>query len=282
MKKQLVWRQASEQLRQAGKENARFEAELLLRSALGEDRARFFTTLDAEVDADTLARFRQWLDLRVSGVPLQHIVGRQEFMGLEFRVTPAVLIPRPDTEIAVETVLEIIGHMEAPLVADIATGSGAIAVALAHHAPRVRVWATDISSQALAVAQENAQRHLVDERIVFLQGSWGVPLQALGVAFDCIVSNPPYIASGEIESLAIEVQKEPWLALDGGPDGLDCYRALVPQARELLRSGGSLVLEVGQGQAPAVSALLAQHGFSPINTRRDLAGIERVVYGTKG
>lgn len=282
MKKQLVWRQASEQLRQAGKENARFEAELLLRSALGEDRARFFTTLDAEVDADTLARFRQWLDLRVSGVPLQHIVGRQEFMGLEFRVTPAVLIPRPDTEIAVETVLEIIGHMEAPLVADIATGSGAIAVALAHHVPRVRVWATDISSQALAVAQENAQRHLVDERIVFLQGSWGVPLQALGVAFDCIVSNPPYIASGEIESLAIEVQKEPWLALDGGPDGLDCYRALVPQARELLRSGGSLVLEVGQGQAPAVSDLLAQHGFSPINTRRDLAGIERVVYGTKG
>lgn len=282
MKKQLVWRQASEQLRQAGKENARFEAELLLRSALGEDRARFFTTLDAEVDADTLARFRQWLDLRVSGVPLQHIVGRQEFMGLEFRVTPAVLIPRPDTEIAVETVLEIIGHMEAPLVADIATGSGAIAVALAHHAPRVRVWATDISSQALAVAQENAQRHGVDGRIVFLQGSWGVPLQALGVAFDCIVSNPPYIASGEIESLAIEVQKEPWLALDGGPDGLDCYRALVPQARELLRSGGSLVLEVGQGQAPAVSALLAQHGFSPINTRRDLAGIERVVYGTKG
>lgn len=282
MKKQLVWRQASEQLRQAGKENARFEAELLLRSALGEDRARFFTTLDAEVDADTLARFRQWLDLRVSGVPLQHIVGRQEFMGLEFRVTPAVLIPRPDTEIAVETVLEIIGHMEAPLVADIATGSGAIAVALAHHAPRVRVWATDISSQALAVAQENAQHHGVDGRIVFLQGSWGVPLQALGVAFDCIVSNPPYIASGEIESLAIEVQKEPWLALDGGPDGLDCYRALVPQARELLRSGGSLVLEVGQGQAPAVSALLAQHGFSPINTRRDLAGIERVVYGTKG
>lgn len=282
MKKQLVWRQASEQLRQAGKENARFEAELLLRSALGEDRARFFTTLDAEVDADTLARFRQWLDLRVSGVPLQHIVGRQEFMGLEFRVTPAVLIPRPDTEIAVETVLEIIGHMEAPLVADIATGSGAIAVALAHHAPRVRVWATDISSQALAVAQENAQRHGVDGRIVFLQGSWGVPLQALGVAFDCIVSNPPYIASGEIESLAIEVQKEPWLALDGGPDGLDCYRALVPQARELLRSGGSLVLEVGQGQAPAVSDLLAQHGFSPINTRRDLAGIERVVYGTKG
>ncbi len=282
MKKQLVWRQASEQLRQAGKENARFEAELLLRSALGEDRARFFTTLDAEVDADTLARFRQWLDLRVSGVPLQHIVGRQEFMGLEFRVTPAVLIPRPDTEIAVETVLEIIGHMEAPLVADIATGSGAIAVALAHHAPRVRVWATDISSQALAVAQENAQHHGVDGRIVFLQGSWGVPLQALGVAFDCIVSNPPYIASGEIESLAIEVQKEPWLSLDGGLDGLDCYRALVPQARELLRSGGSLVLEVGQGQAPAVSDLLAQHGFSPINTRRDLAGIERVVYGTKG
>jgi release factor glutamine methyltransferase len=282
MIKQLVWRQAAERLNQAGKADARFEAELLLRSALGEDRARFFATLDEEVAPAALTRFRQWLDLRASGVPLQHIVGHQEFMGLDFKVTPAVLIPRPDTEIAVEVALEIIGQLEEPLVADIATGSGAIGVALAHHQPRARVWATDISHAALQVAEENACRNGVSQRITFLPGSWGAPLRAQGLTFDCIVSNPPYIASDEIEQLAIEVQKEPRLALDGGPDGLDCYRALVPEAHALLRPGGSLVLEVGQGQAPDVSALLESHGFTHITTRPDLAGIERVVYGIRG
>ncbi|NLW16571.1 MAG: peptide chain release factor N(5)-glutamine methyltransferase [Firmicutes bacterium] len=281
MNKQQLWRQAAERLNRLGKADARFEAELLLRSALGEDRARFFATLDEAVDPAVLAQFSRWLEQRASGVPLQYIVGRQEFMGLDFKVTPAVLIPRPDTEIAVEVALEVMDQLEAPLVADIATGSGAIAVALAYHQPRARVWATDISPEALAVAQDNARQNGVSQRITFLQGAWGAPLREHGLTFNCIVSNPPYIASQEIDELAIEVQKEPRLALDGGPDGLDCYRALVPQAWDLLRPGGYLILEVGMGQAPAVAALLEQHRFTHVSTRRDLAGIERVVNGRK-
>lgn len=281
MRKRDVWQLAAQSLSQAGKADARFEAELLLRSALGEDRARFFATLEDGLDERALAEFWHWLEEREAGVPLQHIVGRQEFMGLDFMVSPAVLIPRPDTEIAVEVALELMRNLEQPLVADIATGSGAIAVALAYHCPQAQVWATDISSEALAVAKQNAEQNGVGERLTFVEGSWGGQLLAQGLEFDCVVSNPPYIASEDIPRLAIEVQKEPHLALDGGPDGLDCYRAIVPEAKTLLRPGGHLVLEVGQGQAGPVSALLWRHGFSGIATRPDLAGIDRVVYGLR-
>lgn len=282
MRKREAWQLATQSLSQAGKADARFEAELLLRSALGEDRARFFATLEDELDEAKLAEFWHWLEERASGVPLQHLVGRQEFMGLNFAVSPAVLIPRPDTEIAVEVALELMRQLQQPLVADIATGSGAIAVALAYHHQGAKVWATDISGDALAVAKQNAARNGVGERVSFVECSWGKGLLAQGLKFDCVVSNPPYIASEEISRLALEVQKEPHLALDGGPDGLDCYRALVPEARALLRPGGHLVLEVGQGQAGAVSALLWHHEFSGIATRPDLAGIDRVVYGRWG
>lgn len=279
MKKRHVWQLATQSLSQAGKADARFDAELLLRSALGENRARFFASLEDELDEAALVQFWLWLEQRASGVPLQHIVGRQEFMGLDFQVSPAVLIPRPDTEIAVEVALEFMRSFEQPLVADIASGSGAIAVALAYHHPGARLWATDISTEALAVAQLNARQNGVSDRVTFVESSWGEQLVSRGLQFDCVVSNPPYIASEEIAHLTIEVRQEPHLALDGGPDGLDCYRALVPQVKMLLRPGGYVVLEVAQGQAEAVSALLAQHRFSNIATRPDLAGIERVVYG---
>ena len=279
MTKRHVWQLASQSLSQAGKADARFEAELLLRSALGENRARFFASLEDELDEAALAQFWRWLERRVGGVPLQHLVGKQEFMGLDFLVNSSVLIPRPDTEIAVETALKFIEDFQQPAVADIATGSGAIAVALSYYHSGAKVWATDISTEALAVAQQNAERNGVSQRVTFVRSSWGEQLLARGLQFDCVVSNPPYIASEEIPQLAIEVQQEPHLALDGGPDGLDCYRALLPQTKALLRPGGYLVLEVGQGQADAVSDLLAHHGFSGIATRPDLAGIERVVYG---
>ncbi len=279
MKKRAAWQQATERLGRAGKADGRFEAELLLRSALVEDRARFFTTLDDEVDEALLAKYWLWLEERASGKPLQHIVGRQEFMGLEFMVTPDVLIPRPDTEMAVEAALLLLRGRERPQVVDIATGSGAIAVALAYHCPQAQVWATDISTAALAIAKQNALLNGVSERLTFVESSWGEKLLAQGLQFDCVVSNPPYIPSGDIPRLAIEVQQEPHLALDGGPDGLDCYRALVPEAKALLRSGGHIVLEVGQGQATAVGALLKHRGFGDITIRPDLAGIDRVVCG---
>ncbi len=277
MNKREAWRLASEQLIKAGKIDGRFEAELLLRSALGESRARFFATLDEVIDEAALAQFRAWIEARLEGRPLQHLLGRQEFMGLQFKVTPDVLVPRPDTEIAVEVVLELIKEVQEPLVVDLATGSGAIAVAVAYHAPQAQVWATDISAAALAVAQQNAKANGVAERVTFLEGSWAEPLLAQGRRYHCVVSNPPYIPTDDIAQLAIEVQREPRLALDGGPDGLDCYRALIPQAWELLLPGGHLVLEVGQGQADAVAMLLQQQGFSDPTIHPDLAGIPRVV-----
>lgn len=277
MKKSVVWQQATQNLKQAGKPDARFEAELLLRSALKEDRARFFSTQSTVLAEEQLFEFWQWIEDRVSGVPLQHLVGQQEFMGLDFKITADVLIPRPDTEIAVEVALEFLRGKERPLVVDIATGSGAIAVALAHHHPGAKVWATDLSAAALAVAKQNAVQNGVDEQLTFIESSWGQVLIERGLQFDCIVANPPYISSGEIPWLAVEVQNEPHLALDGGSDGLDCYRALAPDIKKLLRPGGHVVLEMGNGQAGAVSAILWRHGLAGIATRFDLAGLERVV-----
>jgi release factor glutamine methyltransferase len=281
MKKIEVWRSASERLLQAGKTDARFEAELLLRSALGEDRARFLASLEETMDAAALAQFERWIEGRLRHVPVQHLLGQQEFMGLPFEVTPQVLIPRPDTEVAVEVALERISQVWQPQVADIATGSGAIAIAVAKHCPRAQVWATDVSLEALLVAQRNAVANQVAERVVFRQSSWGEALLEQGLRFHCLVSNLPYIPSGELQQLMPEVQQEPRLALDGGPDGLECYRQLIPQAWQLLLPLGSIVLEVGQGQADLVSGMLQQHGFTAIDQHSDLAGIPRVVVGTR-
>ena len=168
-----------------------------------------------------------------------------------------------------------------PQVADIATGSGAIAIAVAKHCPRAQVWATDVSLEALLVAQRNAVANQVAERVVFRQGSWGEALLEQGLRFHCLVSNPPYIPSGELQQLMPEVQQEPRLALDGGPDGLECYRQLIPQAWQRLLPLGSIVLAVGQGQADLVSGMLQQHGFTAIDQHPDLAGIPRVVVGTR-
>ena len=274
-----AWRLGTEQLSLADVRDARWQAELLLRSALRESRARFLASLGESADVAGLRQYLDWLAERRLGVPLQYLLGRQEFMGLEIEVTPAVLIPRPDTEVLVEEAIRLLKDLTKPLVSDLATGSGAIALALASQLPRVTVLATDISSFALQVARGNAERLGLADKVTFRQGSWTEPLR--GQRFQAIVSNPPYIPSAEIATLSQEVQQEPRLALDGGLDGLDCYRALIPEAACLLAPGGHLLLEVGQGQAKQVLGLMQAAGLQELYTARDLAGIERVVVGEK-
>ncbi|MGI6344655.1 MAG: peptide chain release factor N(5)-glutamine methyltransferase [Bacillota bacterium] len=281
--RRVAWLRAAAALAQVSP-SPRFEAELLLRGALGgESRARFFASLDEELPAPVLECYWDWVEQRRQGMPTQYLLGQQEFMGLGFCVTPAVLIPRPDTEILVEHALQWLQGVEAeqPRVLDLATGSGAVAVSLAVHCPQAAVWATDVSAAALEVAHRNAQVHGVAERVRFLQGSWTEPLAGLGLRFHLIVSNPPYIATAQIAELDSVVQHEPRLALDGGRDGLDCYRQLIPATLPLLFPGGLLAVEVGQGQDQAVVELFQAAGFAQPEVRHDLAGIPRVVRGRR-
>ncbi|HEY4743672.1 MAG TPA: peptide chain release factor N(5)-glutamine methyltransferase, partial [Desulfuromonadaceae bacterium] len=229
---------------------------------------------DRPLSEPELAAYRAMVARRAKREPLQHILGSQEFFGLEFEVTPDVLIPRHDTE---TLVTEALGRMPgARSVLDIGAGSGCIAVALAKQLPEATVVAVDISSAALAVARRNAEKHGVS--IEFLAGSLLEPVA--GRRFDLVVSNPPYIPTGDIAGLEPEVRDhEPRGALDGGADGLDAYRILVPAARACLNPGGWLLVEMGICQADAVAALFRQSGFGEIHTARDAGAIERVVGG---
>ena len=244
----------------------------VLHTSAGSLRARSAETLSA-VDA---VGFAALVDRRAAREPIQYILGTEEFMGLEFMVTPAVLIPRLDTAVLVEAAVERLGH-GAVRIADIGTGSGAIAVAAATLLPAAAVVAVDISPDALAVASRNAERHGVAARIEFRRGDLLDPLA--GELFDAILSNPPYIDEAEWEGLMPEVVRwEPKGALTPGPDDLVMYRRLAAEGPSLLRPGGFLAVEVGYQQAAAVADLFAIAGLETA-VLRDTAGIERVVIG---
>lgn len=285
-----AWRQGADHLQGGGVETPLLDSEILLRYLAGKSREEFYRDLGEPLPAALLARFTELLAERARGVPVAYLTGTKEFFGLEFKVTPAVLIPRPETEVLVERALELARLRELPpqpCILDIGTGSGAIAVALAVHLPEAAVVATDISAAALAVARENAVRHKVEERINFRQGDLWEALapgggDSLGLLFDLVVSNPPYIPEPELEKLSPEVKREPRLALAGGLDGLNFYRRLAAGVSTYLAPGGWVLLEVGQGQAAAVGALLAQIGLAVFPPCRDLAGRERVVQGRLG
>lgn len=269
--KVLAW--TREHLAGRGIANARLEAEWMLCAATGLDRVGLYLNFERPLNGEELASFRAMVARRGKREPLQYILGTQEFMGLEFEVTPDVLIPRHDTETLVTEALA--RQPGAVAVLDIGAGSGCIAVSLAKHLPAAMVTATDVSEAALAVARRNADRHGVV--IEFLAGSLLEPV--VGRRFDLIVSNPPYIPSGDIAGLEPEVRNfEPRGALDGGPDGLDAYRTLIPAAPAFLKPGGWLLVEVGIGQAAAVARMFKEGGFAgePV-TARDPGGIERVV-----
>ena len=263
---------------------ARLDAQLLLLEALGQpaDTGRaWLLAHDTDVlPPEALARWQNLLVRRLDGEPVAYLLGRHEFYGLLLHVDARVLDPRPDTETLVDWALELLPDLgPAPVVADLGTGSGAIACALAHHAPQATVWATDASADALTVARSNAQRlHLP---IQFAQGSW---LQALdgriASALSLIVSNPPYIRADDPHLAAL--RHEPLSALASGADGLDDIRSLISQAPARLAPGGWLLLEHGYDQAPAVQHLLHEAGYSGVQSRTDLAGIARCTGGQIG
>ncbi|HUB52834.1 MAG TPA: peptide chain release factor N(5)-glutamine methyltransferase [Terracidiphilus sp.] len=261
-------------------DRARRDAETLLLHLLGKNRAWMMAHMDDELGYDCAEQYIAMLERRYKGEPIQYILGETEFYRLPFRVTPDVLIPRPETEHVLEKVLELAQAFEAPRIVDVGTGSGAIAVALAHELTAAIVTATDASAGALAVARENAQRNGVAARVRFIEGDLLEPVA--GEQFDIVVSNPPYVAEQDRETLAVEVRDyEPAQALFAGEDGLEIYRRLVPQAFNALAHRGCLVLEIGHGQEPPVGALLAEAGFEQIEFTADLQGIERVACGRK-
>jgi len=259
-----------------GVPGARLDAELLLGEVLGLKRLDLYLMWDRPLDAGERERYLDLLKRRARFEPMAYILGRREFYSIEFQVGPGVLVPRPETEFLVERVLSAVKTQEAPVIADVGTGSGAIAVALAANLSGARIVATDLSESALAIARENARAQGVEDAIRFVHTSL---LDGVDEMFDWVVSNPPYVAESERETLPPDVlQYEPAEALFSGPDGLDAIRALIPQAADRVCPGGGLALELGAGQAAAVRALFESDGrFDSVDVTHDYQSIERVI-----
>lgn len=273
---------AEEELRAAGVAAPRREAELLLCHRLGASRSELYLEAVRPVNPDDRAWLGRAIEERSRGVPLQYITGDVEFMGLVLALDRGVFIPRPETEILVEAVLARLRESgPTPLILDVGTGCGGIAVALAVLLPHARLLASDTSRAALVCARENARRHGVEERVTFGEGDLFAPFDtpAYRGRLDAIVSNPPYILSNEIEKLPREIRDhEPRESLDGGPDGLAVLRRLIEEGRHLLADGGLLAVEVGEGQAEAVCGLVMKADtYEEPGSVKDYAGIERVV-----
>jgi len=254
-----------------GIEAARLEARLLLGEVLRIDAAELVAHPERPLTAGEGERYDELIGRRCRRQPMAQLLGRREFWGLTFRVTPATLIPRPDSETLVAAVLETVADRAAPLrLLDLGTGCGCLLLALLSELPRATGVGVDVSAEALGVAQDNAAGQGLAARASFRQGSWTA---GLDTPFDIIVSNPPYVPSAEIVGLMPEVALfEPTLALDGGADGLAAYRKLAAEVPARLAVGGLLALEIGAGQERAVAALLGAAGLAPVAERRDLAG----------
>jgi len=291
-------REGIKRLRAANVPSHTLAAELLLMHALGRDRTWLYTHPEALLDMAAAEKYFALVSRRASGEPTQYLTGKQEFWGLEFEVTPAVLIPRPETEHVVEVALERLGMRGIKInlqtrepspalrIADVGTGSGCLAVALAHELPHAEIFATDISAEALAVAKQNTARHGLANRVHFLNTNL---LEAVlhesritsheSLLFDLIVSNPPYVARNAADQLPQEVRDhEPNVALFPGPTGVEIYARLIEQAGSLLRPGGFLVLELGFDSADHVRRIFAaEPGWTNVSLTNDLAGIPRVI-----
>ena len=279
----------------------RLDAELLIGHVLGLVRVQLYVQYERVLTPEELASLRDLIKRRQAGESVAYLVGHKEFWKFDFAVDARVLVPRPDTETLVEEAIARLGQppprepqaqvdappadvapadalQPPPRIADVGTGSGALAVTLAKLRADAAVFASDVSPAALDVARANADRHAA--AVTFVEGDLDAPLAA-HAPFSLIVANLPYVPSGDLASLPADVRSEPTLALDGGADGLDLVRRLVTAAPALLSPGGALALEIGAGQAAATSALLRDAGFTDIQTRKDLAGIERVVSGVR-
>lgn len=258
---------------------ARLEAQVLLAHALGCSRMQLYTGFDRPLDEAELAAARGLIKRRLGGEPLAYLVGEQEFWSLRFTVSPDVLIPRADTETVVQVVLDAVGgdRAAARRGLDLCTGSGVLAITLAHELPGLTMIATDVSAPAAATARANAQRNRVEERVEVRVGDRFAPVA--GERFDVIVANPPYLRTVELAELQREVTREPRLALDGGADGLDFYRAIAAALPAHLAPGGLIAVEHGFDQGPAVAAILDGSGATaPSATVADLARHPRVTW----
>jgi release factor glutamine methyltransferase len=259
----------------------RADAEVLLAHVLGLERIQLYLNYDQPLKPEELAAYRQAIQRRAAREPVQYITGHQEFWSMELEVSPAVLIPRPETEILVERALAVLAQTagEAPLIWDVGTGSGAIAIALAYEIPTLRAIASDLSPAALAVARRNSVRHGVAQRIHLVAMDLFSGLGSARKCFDLIVSNPPYIANSEMRGLAPEiVNAEPCTALIGGPQGLTILRGLLEGAWGLLKPGASLLMEIGHHQAALLAAELETNShYDDVTFINDYAGIARVL-----
>lgn len=265
-------------------ESAELDARLLVGHALGLDLTGLIAAAGRELTADEVARLDEFTRRRLAGEPVARILGEKEFWGLPLKLSPATLVPRPDTETVVELALELLragGSLARPLrIADLGTGSGAILLALLSELPAAQGFGTDISKEALQTAADNAARLGLSPRATFIARDFAAGLSG---PFDLIVSNPPYIRAADISGLAAEVREyDPVAALDGGTDGLDAYRRLIPQVACLLAPGAALVVEAGKGQSGPIQGLMAAAGLTPAGgPKSDLAGIPRAVAGRK-
>lgn len=272
--------EASRDLSAAGVATARLDAEVLLAGAMSMDRGTLLTWPDRAVGAGALAQFRKYIDRRSAREPVSHILGEREFWSLPFHVGPTVLDPRPDSETLIDAALAFRpGRVDRVL--DLGTGSGCLLLALLSELPETQGVGIDNSGDAVAVARRNAERNGLAGRARFITGDWATAKGA-DLAdprrFDIVLANPPYIPSADIAALAPEVREfEPVAALDGGPDGLDAYRALLPVIAACLAAGGRAFIEIGAGQSGAVSALAAGAGLKVRGVQNDLGRIERCI-----
>ena len=280
VKRLLTW--TADFLKKKGSESPRLDAEVLLSHVLSWPRVQLYTHFEQDVEDGARSAFRELVKKRAEGAPVAYLVGRKEFFSLPMIVSPAVLIPRPDTETAVVVALDCLKGKHAPRVVDVGTGSGCLALAIAKHHPTAQIIAIDFSGEALAVARQNAEVLGLSQRVEFREGDVLAPVGDED-SFDLIVSNPPYIPSGDIAGLEAGVRDfEPRLALDGGPDGLLMVGRLIEEAHGALKPGGDLVLEIGADQEAPVRALIASRGgFAPSTTIRDAANHPRVIRATR-
>lgn len=263
-------------------ENARLDAEILLAHALGQKRIYLYINNEKILSEDELKNFFSFVTRRAQGEPVAYILGQREFMGLEFTVSPDVLVPQPDTEILVGAVMDRLPKTSGEKILDIGTGSGAIALSLLHDLPELQACAVDISPKALKIAQVNAKKFNLEKRIEFLEGNLFEPLQNFSEKFfkkfSAIVSNPPYIKTDEIAQLPREVQAEPKLALDGGADGLYFYRKIIFQASQFLQPNGFLAVEAGLAdEIILLSRECSDWDHQKTEILKDLAGKDRVI-----
>jgi release factor glutamine methyltransferase len=274
----LTW--TAEYFAKRGGESPRLDAEVLLAHARGCKRIELYTAFDDQPKPEVRDAFKALVKRRAAGEPVAYLVGRREFYSIELEVTPDVLIPRPETELLVIAALDWLKAREIkePRVADVGTGSGAVAVAIAKHSAGSAVTAIDKSPSALAIAAQNAKRHRLDGKIAFVESDLFASVEA-GQRFDVIASNPPYVTTGELMGLDPGVRDyEPKLALDGGPEGVTVIEPLLRQSVERLKPGGAVFVEVGPAIAGRVERLVAETpGLDPLPTQKDLAGHDRIV-----